>query len=53
LREEALQERIKLKSHHDKELSDMRKVMEETTQGTNEFQSQHEQLLHEIEEVFR
>jgi hypothetical protein len=51
VREKALQERLKLKSSYDKELSEMRKLLEQNTQHSNQFQSQHGQLLQEIEEV--
>jgi hypothetical protein len=50
-RKKALQERLKLKSSYDKELSEMRKLSEQNTQHNNHFKSQHGQLLQEIEEV--
>jgi hypothetical protein len=53
LRETAIHEARDLKSLHEKELADVRKLLNETTQHRTEFENQHRQLLEETEDVFR
>jgi K+/H+ antiporter YhaU regulatory subunit KhtT len=53
LREESLDEHRKLKSLHEKEMANVRKLLKETDHQRNRFEDQHRNLLQEIEQVLR